>query len=155
MESNKIFKIEISDTNKNKLNEFVSYEREAAIYDLITENSFEIKNNKSSGPFNMSISIEEGILAIILKNKDREIIYQFNSSISGLKKIFKDYHNACSNYYESIKDGSVEKIEGIEKVRRKIHDDGARDLSFILYKDFIIDENTSRRLFTLMYSLYI
>ena len=100
MESNKIFKIEISDTNKNKLNEFVSYEREAAIHDLITENSFEIKNNKSSGPFNMSISIEEGILAIILKNKDREIIYQFNSSISGLKKIFKDYHNACSNYYE-------------------------------------------------------
>ena len=84
-----------------------------------------------------------------------DIIYQFNSSISGLKKIFKDYHNACSNYYESIKDGSVEKIEGIEKVRRKIHDDGARDLSFILNKDFIIDENTSRRLFTLMYSLYI
>ena len=155
MESNKIFKIEISDTNKNKLNEFVSYEREAAIYDLITENSFEIKNNKSSGPFNMSISIEEGILAIILKNKDRDIIYQFNSSISGLKKIFKDYHNACSNYYESIKDGSVEKIEGIEKVRRKIHDDGAENLLSILNKDFNIDKNTSRRLFTLMYSLYI
>ena len=90
-----------------------------------------------------------------LKNKDNKDIYQFSSSISKLKKIFKDYHNACSNYYESIKNGSVEKIEGIEKVRRKIHDDGTENLLSILKKDFNIDKNTSRRLFTLMYSLYI
>lgn len=155
MENNKISKIEIGDSSKNKLSEFVSYEREAAIYDLTSENSFEIINYKSSGPFIMNISLEEGILKIKLKNEDNEGIYEFNSSISKLKKIFKDYHNACSNYYESIKNGSVEKVEIIEKVRRKIHDDGAKDLSSILNKDFIIDENTSRRLFTLMYSLYI
>ena len=41
MENNKISKIEIGDTDENKLNEFVSYEREAAIYDLIAENSFD------------------------------------------------------------------------------------------------------------------
>jgi len=155
MENNKISKIEIRDSNKNKLSEFVSYEREAAIYDLTAENSFEIIDYKSSGPFIMNISLEEGILKIKLKNEDNESIYEFNSSISKLKKIFKDYHNACSNYYESIKNGSVEKIEIIEKVRRKIHNDGAKDLSSILNNDFIIDENTSRRLFTLMYSLYI
>jgi len=155
MENNKISKIEIKDSNKNKLSEFVSYEREAAIYDLTAENSFEIIDYKSSGPFIMNISLEEGILKIKLKNEDNESIYEFNSSISKLKKIFKDYHNACSNYYESIKNGSVEKIEIIEKVRRKIHNDGAKDLSSILNNDFIIDENTSRRLFTLMYSLYI
>ena len=155
MENNKISKIEIRDSNKNKLSEFVSYEREAAIYDLTAENSFEIIDYKSSGPFIMNISLEEGILKIKLKDEDNESIYEFNSSISKLKKIFKDYHNACSNYYESIKNGSVEKIEIIEKVRRKIHNDGAKDLSSILNNDFIIDENTSRRLFTLMYSLYI
>ncbi len=103
----------------------------------------------------MNISVEEGILLIKLKNKDNKDIYQFSNSISKLKKIFKDYHNACSSYYESIKNGSVEKIEEIEKVRRKIHDDGAENLLSILNKDFNIDKNTSRRLFTLMYSLYI
>ena len=103
----------------------------------------------------MNISLKEGILLIKLKNEDNKDIYQFSSSISKLKKIFKDYHNACSNYYESIKNGSVEKIEEIEKVRRKIHDDGAENLLSILNKDFNIDKNTSRRLFTLMYSLYI
>ena len=142
MKNNKISKIEFSDSDKNKLNEFINYEREAAIYDLISENYFEVIDKKSNGPFIMNISLEEDI-------------YQFSSSISKLKKIFKDYHNACSNYYESIKNGSVEKIEEIEKVRRKIHNDGAENLLSILNKDFNIDKNTSRRLFTLMYSLYI
>ena len=155
MENNKISKIELSDSDKNKINEFINYEREAAIHDLISENYFEVIDEKSNGPFIMNISLKEGILLIKLKNKDNKDIYQFSSSISKLKKIFKDYHNACSNYYESIKNGSVEKIEGIEKVRRKIHDDGAENLLSILKKDFNIDKNTSRRLFTLMYSLYI
>ena len=155
MENNKISKIELSDSDKNKINEFINYEREAAINDLISENYFEVINENSNGPFIMNISLKEGILLIKLKNKDNKDIYQFSSSISKLKKIFKDYHNACSSYYESIKNGSVEKIEEIEKVRRKIHDDGAENLLSILNKDFNIDKNTSRRLFTLMYLLYI
>ena len=155
MANNKISKIEINNINKKDSNDFINYEREAAIHDLISENSFEIINKKNDGPFIMNISIDEGILLIKLKNESKSDIYQFNSSISKLKKIFKDYHNACSSYYESIKNGSVEKIEDIEKIRRKIHNDGAENLLSILNKDFKIDENTSRRLFTLMYSLYI
>tara|TARA_B100001057_G_C22119170_1_gene670114 strand:+ start:17 stop:484 length:468 start_codon:yes stop_codon:yes gene_type:complete len=155
MANNKISKIEINNINKKDLNDFINYEREAAIHDLISENSFEIINKKNNGPFIMNISIDEGILLMKLKNENNNDLYQFNSSISKLKKIFKDYHNACSSYYESIKNGSVEKIEDIEKIRRKIHNDGAENLLSILNKDFKIDENTSRRLFTLMYSLYI
>lgn len=155
MANNKISKIEINNINKKDLNDFINYEREAAIHDLISENSFEIINKKNDGPFIMNISIDEGILLIKLKNENNTDIYQFSSSISKLKKIFKDYHNACSSYYESIKNGSVEKIEDIEKIRRKIHNDGAENLLSILNKDFKIDENTSRRLFTLMYSLYV
>ena len=155
MANNKISKIEINNINKKDSNDFINYEREAAIHDLISENSFEIINKKNDGPFIMNISIDEGILLIKLKNENNTDIYQFSSSISKLKKIFKDYHNACSNYYEMIKNGSVEKIEDIEKIRRKIHNDGAENLLSILNKDFKIDENTSRRLFTLMYSLYV
>ena len=155
MTNNKISKIEINNINKKDSSDFINYEREAAIHDLISENSFEIINKKNDGPFIMNISIDEGILLIKLKNENNSDIYQFNSSISKLKKIFKDYHNACSSYYESIKNGSVEKIEDIEKIRRKIHNDGAENLLSILNKDFKIDENTSRRLFTLMYSLYV
>ena len=74
MENNKISKIEFSDSDKNKLNEFINYEREAAIYDLISENYFEIIDEKSNGPFIMNISVEEGILLIKLKNKDNNCL---------------------------------------------------------------------------------
>ena len=33
---------DMSDSDKNKINEFINYEREAAIYDLISENYFEV-----------------------------------------------------------------------------------------------------------------
>tara|TARA_A100000164_G_scaffold9236_1_gene7893 strand:- start:18160 stop:18627 length:468 start_codon:yes stop_codon:yes gene_type:complete len=155
MENNKILKIEIDQNDHNESDEFIRYEREAAVHDLISENLFEINSKKNYGPLIMKISLKEGSLFINLKNKNDDEIYSFNSSISRLKKIFKDYHSACSNYYESIKNGSIDKIEEIEKVRRKIHNEGAENLLKILNKDFTTDIKTSRRIFTLMYSLYI
>ena len=59
MKNNKISKIEFSDSDKNKLNEFINYEREAAIYDLISENYFEVIDEKSNGPFIMNISLNK------------------------------------------------------------------------------------------------
>ena len=97
-------------------------------------------------PFPMVIDIQEN------KNKKE---YNITKSISGLKKIIKSYHLACSNYYEQIKSGSTDKLEEIENNRRKIHNEGAKNLDFILSNDFEIDLNTSRRLFTLLYSLFI
>ena len=49
MTNNKISKIEINNKEKEELNDFINYEREAAIYDLIAENSFEIINKKTMG----------------------------------------------------------------------------------------------------------
>ena len=59
MENNKISKIELSDSDKNKINEFINYEREAAIHDLISENYFEVIDEKSNGPFIMNISLKD------------------------------------------------------------------------------------------------
>ena len=50
MANNKISKIEINNKDKEELNDFVNYEREAAIYDLISDNSFAIVNYKNDGP---------------------------------------------------------------------------------------------------------
>jgi len=46
-------------------------------------------------------------------------------------------------------------IEEIEKNRRNIHNEGADQLIKITENNFNIDHNTSRRMFTLLYSLYI
>ena len=154
MKSNFIKEVNIINQKKNKITDFIGYEREAAIHDLISENFLRVKKNKFYSPLIMNLSLDNGMLEInIVDEKDQ--VLNINKSISGLKKIIQNYHLACSNYYDQIKNGSTEKLQEVENLRRKIHNKGAEDLDFILKNDLEMDLNTSRRLFTLLYSLFI
>ena len=154
MKSNFIKEINIINQKKNKITDFIGYEREAAIHDLISENFLRVKKNKFYSPLIMNLSLDNGMLEInIVDEKDQ--VLNINKSISGLKKIIQNYHLACSNYYDQIKNGSTENLQDVENLRRKIHNKGAEDLDFILKNDLEMDLNTSRRLFTLLYSLFI
>ena len=154
MKSNFIKEVNIINQKKNKITDFIGYEREAAIHDLISENFLRVKKNKFYSPLIMNLSLDNGMLEInIVDEKDQ--VLNINKSISGLKKIIQNYHLACSNYYDQIKNGSTENLQEVENLRRKIHNKGAEDLDFILKNDLEMDLNTSRRLFTLIYSLFI
>jgi len=154
MKSNFIKEVNIINQKKNKITDFIGYEREAAIHDLISENFLRVKKNKFYSPLIMNLSLDNGMLEInIVDEKDQ--VLNINKSISGLKKIIQNYHLACSNYYDQIKNGSSENLQEVENLRRKIHNKGAEDLDFILKNDLEMDLNTSRRLFTLLYSLFI
>ncbi len=154
MKSNFIKEVNIINQKKNKITDFIGYEREAAIHDLISDNFLRVKKNKFYSPLVMNLSLDNGMLEInIVDEKDQ--VLNINKSISGLKKIIQNYHLACSNYYDQIKNGSTENLQEVENLRRKIHNKGAEDLDFILKNDLEMDLNTSRRLFTLLYSLFI
>lgn len=154
MKSNFIKEVNIINQKKNKITDFIGYEREAAIHDLISENFLRVKKNKFYSPLIMNLSLDNGMLEInIVDEKDQ--VLNINKSISGLKKIIQNYHLACSNYYDQINNGSTENLQEVENLRRKIHNKGAEDLDFILKNDLEMDLNTSRRLFTLLYSLFI
>tara|TARA_B110000444_G_scaffold4177_1_gene3989 strand:+ start:2039 stop:2506 length:468 start_codon:yes stop_codon:yes gene_type:complete len=155
MKNNYIKEINIIGAKVDQITDFIKYEREAAIHDLIAENFFRIKKDNFVGPFTMNLSLNSGQLVIDIQENKNKKEYNITKSISGLKKIIKSYHLACSSYYEQIKSGSTDKLEEIENNRRKIHNEGAKNLDFILSNDFEIDLNTSRRLFTLLYSLFI
>ena len=154
MKSNFIKEVNIINQKKNKITDFIGYEREAAIHDLISENFLRVKKNKFYSPLIMNLSLDNGMLEInIVDEKDQ--VLNINKSISSLKKIIQNYDLACSNYYDQIKNGSTENLQEVENLRRKIHNKGAEDLDFILKNDLEMDLNTSRRLFTLLYSLFI
>ena len=154
MKSNFIKEVNIINQKTNNITDFIGYEREAAIHDLISENFLRVKKNKFYSPLIMNLSLDNGVLEInIVDEKDQ--VLNINKSISGLKKIIQNYHLACSNYYDQIKNGSTENLQEVENLRRKIHNKGAEDLDFILKNDLEMDLNTSRRLFTLLYSLFI
>ena len=55
---NYIKKIDLITSPHESIVEFVSYERQAAIHDLINENKFSIKEANIFGPFKVKIEIQ-------------------------------------------------------------------------------------------------
>ena len=152
---NYIKKINLNDKDGESIAEFISYERQAAIHDLINENSFSINENDIGGPYVIEIEISDNVLIVKIVNDNQTYSKDHRIPINSLKKTVKIYHSACNLYFDSIKKGSIDKIEEIEKNRRNIHNEGANKLLKITESNFTMDHNTSRRMFTLLYSLYI
>ena len=152
---NYIKKINLNYKDGESIAEFISYERQAAIHDLINENSFSINENDIGGPYVIEIEISDNVLIVKITNDNQSYSKDHRIPINSLKKTVKIYHSACNLYFDSIKKGSIDKIEEIEKNRRNIHNEGANKLLKITESNFTMDHNTSRRMFTLLYSLYI
>ena len=152
---NYIKKINLNYKDGESIAEFISYERQAAIHDLINENSFSINEDDIDGPYVIEIEISDNVLIVKITNDNQSYSKDHRIPINSLKKTVKIYHSACNLYFDSIKKGSIDKIEEIEKNRRNIHNEGANKLLKITESNFTMDHNTSRRMFTLLYSLYI
>ena len=152
---NYIKKINLNYEDGESIAEFISYERQAAIHDLINENSFSINEDDIDGPYVIEIEISDNVLIVKITNDNQSYSKDHRIPINSLKKTVKIYHSACNLYFDSIKKGSIDKIEEIEKNRRNIHNEGANKLLKITESNFTMDHNTSRRMFTLLYSLYI
>ena len=152
---NYIKKINLNYKDGENIAEFISYERQAAIHDLINENSFSINEDNIEGPYILLLEIIDNVLIVNITNDNQSYSQDHRVLINSLKKIVKIYHSACNLYFDSIKEGSIDKIEEIEKNRRNIHNEGADQLIKITESHFTMDHNTSRRMFTLLYSLYI
>ena len=152
---NYIKKINLNYKDGESIAEFISYERQAAIHDLINENSFSINEDDIGGPYVIEIEISDNVLIVKITNDNQSYSKDHRIPINSLKKTVKIYHSACNLYFDSIKKGSIDKIEEIEKNRRNIHNQGANKLLKITESNFTMDHNTSRRMFTLLYSLYI
>ena len=152
---NYIKKINLNYKDGESIAEFISYERQAAIHDLINENSFSINEDDIGGPYDIEIEISDNVLIVKITNDNQSYSKDHRIPINSLKKTVKIYHSACNLYFDSIKKGSIDKIEEIEKNRRNIHNEGADQLIKITKPHFTMDHNTSRRIFTLLYSLYI
>ena len=152
---NYIKKINLNYKDGESIAEFISYERQAAIHDLINENSFSITEDDIGGPYVIEIEISDNVLIVKITNDNQSYSKDHRIPINSLKKTVKIYHSACNLYFDTIKKGSIDKIEEIEKNRRNIHNEGANKLLKITESNFTMDHNTSRRMFTLLYSLYI
>ncbi|MGH6912727.1 MAG: UPF0262 family protein, partial [Geminicoccales bacterium] len=67
----------------------------------------------------------------------------------------KDYFLICDSYFQAIKNASPSRIEAIDMGRRGLHNEAAERLAEVLTDKIKVDEETARRLFTLICVLHI
>ena len=147
-----ISNIELDDKQIPPPTSEIEKERRVALYDLLEENKFEVPS--VSGPYHLILSIKEKRLVFEVSKEDRSPVIEFHLSLSPFRQVVKDYWAICESYYEAVKNLPPGQIETIDMARRGIHDEGARILLERLDGKAIINNDTSRRLFTLICVLH-
>jgi len=130
----------------------LDHERAVAIFDLIEENAFGVPG-RDDGPYTLSISQEESKLTFDIRTSDGEQAVSIVVSMTPFRPLIRDYFMVCETYYSAIRTASPRQIEAIDRERTKLHNEGADLMHQRLAEKLVIDQNTARRLFTLVSTL--
>lgn len=142
------------------LNTIVDNERKIAICDLLAENSFKPLNDRqehilTKGGYHLNLSVKEHALIIDIRSEQENSLVVHKVSLKAFRPIIKDYFLICESYYAAVKQMNPARVEAIDMGRRGIHNEGATLLSEHLKDKIEMDNNTARRLFTLICVLHI
>jgi len=150
-----LIEIKLDTKDPNKATPEIIQEREVAIFDLLEKNIFVIpKESNFVGPYRLNLRIFERRLVFEVFSSGRDRIVEFQLSLVPFQQVVKDYFKICKSYLEAVKRLSPSKIETIDMARRGIHGEGARVLQERLKGKVELDDDTARRLFTLICVLH-
>jgi|TARA_B110000093_G_C12689687_1_gene293586 uncharacterized protein (UPF0262 family) len=150
--------IQLDDQNLPSPTPEIDQERKLAIFDLLESNSFllPIKGDEelAQGPYRLKISIKDRRLVFNIITESKLKAAEFHLSLGPFRQVVKDYFQICESYFEAVKTLPTIQIETIDMARRGIHNEGARVLQERLEGKALIDDQTARRLFTLICVLH-
>ena len=127
------------------------HERQVAIFDLLEANYFE-PAGADSGPYALTIALIDNRLALDITGpgfQQRHLL-----SLSPFRSVIKDYFMVCESYYDAIRNSTPAQIEALDMGRRGLHNEGSALLRARLAGKVETDEDTARRLFTLICALH-
>ena len=126
-------------------------ERRVAIVDLLKGNVFR-PEGAPGGPYGLKLSVVESRLAMDISGPGfgRRLVL----SLTPLRGLIKDYFLLCDSYYDAIRNAKTSgQIEALDMGRRGVHNEAAGLLRERLAGKVELDEDTARRLFTLICAL--
>ena len=145
-----IVEAEVDKINLITWNQEIEQERKSAVFDLLNNGKFKLYNKSETGPYKINIQLLEWKLLLKVVDFFDGSITDLKITISGIRRITRDYQIVCDNYVEAIKTAPLKKIEAIDIGRRTIHDEGAGILLEAFKEKVELDMDTARRLFTLV-----
>jgi uncharacterized protein (UPF0262 family) len=153
----RICHIEIDDRGLAPPTPEIEQERRVAIFDLLEDNAFALPARGGQdvpGPFRMLLAIRDGRLVFDIASETGDKVAEFHLSLGPFRQVVKDYFQICASYFDAVKRLPPSQIEAIDMARRGIHNEGARTLQERLEGKAILDNDTARRLFTLICVLH-
>lgn len=155
MDSQRIANVILDERSVARRSPQIEHERRVAIYDLLEDNRFFLtgEHGELTGPYHIHLSIAENRLNFDVRDTADAPLRRFGLSLTPFRKIFRDYNLVCESYYDAIKTAGPSRIEAIDMGRRGLHNEGAELLRARLDGKASMDENTARRLYTLIYVL--
>jgi len=133
----------------------IEHERAVAIFDILEENRF-APIGHDGGPYDLKLSIEDRQrLVLDIQPREGEPVERVTLSVTPFRRIVKDYFQICESYFDAIKRLSPSQIETVDMARRGLHNEGSVLLSERLRDKIDMDQDTARRLFTLICVLHI
>lgn len=153
-----ISQIDLDDANLPPPTPEIEQERRVAMFDLMEENSFTLPARDGrevpAGPYKLGLAIREKRLVFDIATEADEKAAEFHLSLSPFRQVVKDYFQICESYFNAVKTLPPSQIETIDMARRGIHNEGSRVLRERLEGKVSVDEDTARRLFTLICVLH-
>ena len=154
----KIIDITLDDSGLPPPTPEIEQERRVAIFDLLEENQFELPSREgrssTEGPFKLNLAIRDRRLVFEVADEAEVEAAAFHLSLGPFRQVVKDYFQICESYFDAVKTMPPSQIETIDMARRGIHNEGARILQERLEGKVVVDEDTARRLFTLVCVLH-
>ena len=144
----KIIKIDMLETSSENLSPEHKQERAIAIYDLIENNYFELKDH--DGPYQLFLAKETRHLLFDVRSQENQTLNSFYLAMGPFRRLIKDYKQVCENYYEAIRTKPPSQIQAVDVGRKALHDEGATLVIERLDGKILMDNETARRIFTLI-----
>ena len=154
----RISHIALDDSNLPPPTPEIEQERKVAMFDLMENNTFALppRDGKQvpDGPYKLDLSIRDKRLVFAVATEKDEPAGEFHLSLGPFRQVVKDYFQICESYFDAVKTAAPSQIETIDMARRGIHNEGARVLQERLEGKAEVDNDTARRLFTLICVLH-
>jgi uncharacterized protein (UPF0262 family) len=153
IEGNRLIAVTLDEASIGRGNPDQEHERAIAIYDILESNSFALPNHER-GPYALHLSLIDQRLCFDIRTCEGQTVIAHHLSLTPFRRVIKDYELVCDSYYKAIRSASPAQIEAVDMGRRGLHDEAAELLRQRLDGKVVLDFDTARRLFTLIFALH-
>ena len=150
--THRLISVVLDDASIGRAAPDIEHERAVAIYDLVEESRFAVKDKP--GPYRLVLSLSERRLIFDIRSESGDSLMTHALSLTPFRNVVKDYFLICDSYRQAIRFGAPSRIEAIDMGRRALHNEGSEALKARLKGKVELDLDTARRLFTLICVLH-